>query len=295
MRAVCAFVIATVLWMAALPVFAGNIDWTKVDQALGKPGSDQPDGVRRYGLPRTDLHVTVDGITVAPPLALGGWLAFMSMGEKAMMMGDLVLTENEVGAVMTKLLETGIAVTALHNHLLRAEPAPIYMHVAGQGDPVQLANKVRGALQESATPFGSAQPASAGVPEFDLMSLDRILGYKGKANGRVYQFAIPRGETITEGGEPIPPAMGTASSINFEPLSERRAAIAGDLVLLPEEEPQVLRLLREHHIEITAVHNHMLTEQPRIVFVHFWSVNDAETLARGLRAALGAMHLAKTG
>jgi hypothetical protein len=225
-----------------------------------------------------------------PPFALGGWIAFEPMGEGAMLMGDLVLTGSEIAPVMTKLFADGITVTALHNHLLRAEPAPFYMHIAAERDPVKLAAAVRDALQSSATPFGSAQSAPAAAPELDTAILDHALGYKGKASGGIYQFTSA--ETITDGAMPVASAMGTATSINFQPLGGGRAAIAGDFVLLTEEVPAVLRLLREHGIEVTAIHNHMLNEHPRLVFLHFWAVDKAETLANSLHAALGIVHLA---
>lgn len=279
----------------ARPLAAGEIDWHKVDQALGKSGADQPGGVRKYSLPRTDLHVTLDGVAISPAFALGGWVAFEPMGEGAMLMGDLVLTQSEIAPVMTKLFANGIDVTALHNHLLRAEPLPFYMHIQAEGDPVQLAAAVRDALQASATPFGGTQPAPAAPLDLDTAGLDRAIGHNGKASAGVYQFAIPRAEAITERKMPVPPAMGTATGINFEPLGGGRAAITGDFVLMTEEVPKVLRLLREHGIEVTAIHNHMLNEQPRLVFVHFWAVDNPETLAKGLHAALNVMHLAPSG
>ena len=157
---------------------------------------------------------------------------------------------------------------------------------------MKLAAAVRDALQFSATSFGGAQSAPAAALELDTATLDHTLGYKGKASGGVYEFAIPRAEAITDGGMPLGPAMGTATSINFQPLGGGRAAITGDFVLLAEEVPAVLRLLREHGIEVTASHNHMLNEHPRLVFLHFWAVDKAETLANSLHATLGVIHLA---
>ena len=294
MRFACALTLGYAL-LAAMPSAAAEIDWSKADQALGKSGSGQPGGVHKYSLPRTDMHVTVDGVAIMPSLALGSWIALEPMGEGAMLMGDLVLTGGEIAPVMAKLFANGITVTALHNHLLRAEPAPFYMHIAAEGDPVKLAAAIRDALQSSATPFASEQSVPAAAPELDTVALDHMLGYKGKVSGGIYQFAIPRAETITDGAMPVPPAMGTATSINFQSLGGGRAAITGDFVLVTEEVPKVLHLLREHGIEVTAVHNHMLGEQPRLIFVHFWAVDNAETLARGLHPALTVMHLAPPG
>lgn len=281
--------------VTALPAAAAGINWSPVDNALGKPGTDQPGEVHKYSLPRTDLHVTLDGVPILPQFALGGWLAFEPMGQVAMLMGDLVLTQKEVAPVMSKLLAAGITVTALHNHLLRAEPLPFYMHISGRGDPVRLAHAVREALGASATPFGNAQTAPAAAPALDTAALDRALGRKGKASGGLYHFAIPRAEPIAEDGVRIPPAMGTATSLGFEPLGGGRAAIYGDLVLAPKEVPGVLRVLSERGIEVMALHNHMLNEQPRLVFMHFWGVGNAVTLADGMHAALDLVHLAPAG
>jgi len=278
----------------AAPAHA-EIDWAKVDQAIGRPGAAQPDGVHRYGLPRTDLHVTLDGVALKPTLALGGWLAFEPMGDEAMVMGDLVLTQDEVGPVMKSLAEGGLAITALHNHVLRAEPMTLYMHVDGHGDPVKLAETLHAALALSKTPLAPA-PAGAAPQTVDLdtAGLDGILGSKGKANGGVYQFTIPRAEKIMDGGMAVPVSMGTGIAINFQPTGSGKAAITGDFVLIGSEVNPVLRTLRENGIEVTALHNHMLDDQPRLFFMHFWANDDAGKLAHGLRAALDQMNLAKS-
>ena len=283
--------------LTGLPAMAAEMDWSKVDQALGKTGTAQPGEVHKYALPRTDLHVTVDGVAIKPALALGGWLAFKPMGEATMVMGDLVMAEDEINPVMAKLLANGITVTAVHNHLLRAQPATFYMHVAGQGDPVRLATALHDALGASKTPLGiapAAAPAAAAPLDFDTAKLDQALGHKGMANGGVYQFAIPRADVISDAGMAVPPAMGTAIAINFQPTGSGKAAITGDFVLLGAEVTPVLHALRENGIEVTAVHNHMLDDQPRTFFVHFWANDDAAKLAQGLRAALDKVHVAKS-
>jgi len=275
------------------PALAAGIDWKQVDEAFGKPGSTQPGDVHRYGLPRTDLHVTLDGIEIKPTFALGSWVAFKAMSEdRAMVMGDLVLTEGEVDPVMTKLRAGGIEVTALHNHLLRATPATLYMHIGGEGEPVKLAIAIHDALALSKTPFASA-PASSTPTDlgFDGARLDQILGYKGKASAGVYQFGIPRAEQITEDGMVVPPSMGTAIAINFESSGGGKVAITGDFVLLASEVDPVMRALHENAISVTALHSHMLTEEPRLFFMHFWANDDAEKLARGLRSALDKINV----
>jgi hypothetical protein len=280
----------------ATPARAADVDWKRVDEALGRQGADQPGGVRKYGLPRTDLKVTLDGVAIEPALALGSWLAFEPAGGGAVVMGDLVLTEEEVNPVMSRLAEGGIEITALHNHLLRAQPATMYMHVEGHGDPVRLAQALRAALERSGTPLGGKAPAAAKgqEPALDTAAIEQALGRKGTANGRVFQVSVPRAEPIADGGMAVPPAMGAAEAINFQPAGEGRAATTGDFVLTAEEVNPVLRALREHGIEVTALHNHMLDEQPRLFFVHFWGVGDPARLAEGLKAALDKVDVAKS-
>lgn len=280
-------------------------DWTKVADALGKSGTEMPGGVYRVGLPRTDLHVTLDGVQIKPTLALGSWLAFQPMGDQAMVMGDLVLTEAEVNPVMKKLTEGGIEITALHNHLLRAQPATLYMHVLGHGDPANLATALNAGLALSATPLGNATPSTSSQPpasgaaqpqqvDLDTAMIDRVLGAKGKANGGVYQISLRRAETVKDGSIEVPVAMGSAEAINFQPTGAGKAAITGDFVLIGGEVNPVLRALRENGIEVTALHNHMLDDQPRLFFMHFWANDDAAKLAQGLRAALDKVNLVRS-
>ena len=285
-------VLLSLLVSALALAFAGmasaqEIDWKKVDAVLGKTGAVQG-SVHRYGLPRSDLRVTVDGVAIKPALALGGWVAFEPAHGGAMLMGDVVLTETEIESVMTKLLEGGVEITALHNHLLRANPPTYYMHVGGHGDPVKMAGAIRAALALSKTAFEAAQGAPPPAPSVDLPTaqLDEIMAAKGQANGGVYQFGIPRRDPITEGGMAVPGAMGSANAINFQPTGGGKAAITGDFVVTGEEVNPLIRTLRENGIEVTAIHSHMLTEQPRVFFVHFWANDDAVKLAKGLRAAL---------
>jgi Domain of Unknown Function (DUF1259) len=269
------------------PSLGADIDWGKVDAALGKSASVLGE-VHRYGIPRSDLQVTIDGVVIKPALALGGWLGFEPMAGGALVMGDLVLTETEIEPVMTKLLGSGIEVTALHNHLLRANPVTYYMHVHGHGDPVAMATAIRAALGDSKTPFGPpATPAPQATQiDLDTLALDETIGTKRKVNGGVYQFSVPRKDSVTEGGTLVPPAMGTGTVINFQPTGGGKAAITGDFVITANEVNPVIRALRENGIEVTAIHSHMLNEQPRLFFVHFWANDDPQKLAKGLQAAL---------
>src|SRR5215207_880674 len=288
--------------LAALLVFAivapasAEPDWKAVGQALGREGSVQAGGVYRVGLPRTDLKVTLDGVDIKPGFALGSWLAFKPMGDEAMMMGDLVLTGAEVNPVMKKLLESGLDVTALHNHLLRSEPGTMYRHVSGHGEPVKLAAALHDGLAMSKTPLGP--PAAAAAPPtlgFDTAVVDAAMGFKGKANGPVFQFSIPRAEPVKDHGIEVPEAMGSAIAINFQGTGGGKAAITGDFVLTADEVNPVLRALRSNAIEVTAVHNHMLNDEPRMFFMHFWGNDDPQKLAKGLRAALDRVKVSKTG
>jgi hypothetical protein len=267
---------------------AQDVDWQKVDDALGRKPAVAGD-VRRYGFPRSDLTVTLDGVAIKPALALGGWVAFKPMGGEAMVMGDLVLLESEINPVMLKMIEGGLDITAVHNHLLRASPATFYMHVGGHGDPAKMAAAIRDALAVSKTPMTMTAPA-APPPAIDLdtTQLDQIMEAKGQANGGVYQFNVPRREPVSMDGMPLTPAapLGAAIGINFQPTGDGKAAITGDFVLTNDEVNPVIRALRANGIDVTAVHSHMLDEEPRLFFLHFWAVDDAMKLAKGLRAAL---------
>jgi len=264
-----------------------DIDWQKVDDAMGRKAAVTGD-VHRYGFPRTDLSVRLDGVAIKPALALGGWVAFKPAHGGVMAMGDLVLLETEINPVMLKLIEGGLEITAVHNHVLRASPATFYMHVGGHGDPVKIAAVIRDALSASKTPLTA--PADGAPPPIDLdtAQLDQIIGVKGQNNGGVYQFAVPRRDPISEGGMQLTPVgpMGVAQAIGFQPTGGGKAAITGDFVLTAEEVNPVIRALRSNGIEVTALHSHMLDEQPRLFFCHFWANDDALKLAKGLRAAL---------
>ena len=283
-------VLAALAAAALLPgaAAAQSIDWKKVDAALGKTATVSGE-VHRYGLPRSDLHVSLDGVQIKPALALGGWVAFAPMHGEAMVMGDLVLLETEITPVMTKLLNSGLEITAIHNHVLRASPATFYMHIGGHGDPEKMAAAIREALSTgSKTPFEPPPTTASAAPTLDLdtAKLHEIMHAKGTATGGVYQFGIPRQEPATEGGMTVSPAMGGANGINFQPTGNGKAAITGDFLVNGNEVNPLIRALREGDIEVTAIHSHMLDEQPPMFFIHFWANDDALKLARGVRAAL---------
>jgi hypothetical protein len=282
----------TLLMLAAVMAFpalakAAEIDWKKVDAALGKTAAVTGE-VHRYGLPRSDLQVTLDGVAIKPALALGGWVAFAPMHGEAMVMGDLVLLDTEITPVMTKLLEGGLDITAIHNHILRASPATFYMHVGGHGDPEKMAAVIRSALSASKTPFDPPATTAGPAPAVDLdtAKLDEIIGVKGNAVGGVYQFGVPRRDPAMESGMSVNGPLGGANAINFQPTGNGKAAITGDFLVTGNEVNPLIRALRAGDIEVTAIHSHMLDEQPRMFFIHFWANDDATKLARGVRAAL---------
>src|SRR5437762_8381537 len=273
--------------------FAADDDWAPVAQALGRSGAQLPGGIYRVGLGRSDLKVTLDEVAIKPTLALGSYLAFQKMGSEAMVMGDLVLLHEEVNPVMKKLADGGIEITALHNHVLRSSPATMYMHFSGRGDPVRLATVLREALSESKTPL--AAPAAAGSPspiDLDTAAIEATLRGRGTANAGAYGFNLRRADKITDGSLEVPIAAGSGIVINFQPTGSGKAAITGDFVLTAKEVNPVLKTLRDNGIEVTALHSHMLEDEPRLFFMHFWANDDAQKLAKGLRAALDKVKLA---
>lgn len=269
--------------------------WKSIEEALGRTGQSQPGDVVKFSLPRKDLHVSLQGVEIKPALALGSWLAFKRDGNAAMVMGDLVLTEDEIQPVMLKLQQGGIQESAIHNHLIGESPRVLYMHIASHGDPLQMAKTLHEALALTKTPGPDASPATQPAPdlEFDQKQIEQTLGRSGKVNGGVLQIPVPRAETITDSGMAVPPSMGIATAINFQPTGNGKAAITGDFVLVASEVNPVIKALRENGISVTALHSHMLNENPRLFFMHFWANDDAAKLARGLRAALDVTNSAK--
>ena len=271
-------------------VSAADADWKEVEQALGKSGQLQAGDVYRIGMPRTDLAVTVKGVPVKAGFALGSYAAFKQMDDHAMVMGDLVLLDSEVSAVMSGLLSGGLEVTAVHNHLNEMSPHVMYMHYEGHGDAVEMANALRQALSASGTPLGAAPapaPSAPSGPALDTKQVEQALGRPGRdIGGGVFQVMVPRAEAITGMGVPLLPAMGVATVLNFQPIGDGKAAITGDFVLVDKEVNAVARALRRHGIDVTALHNHGLQDTPRLFYLHFWATDDATRLAGGLKAAL---------
>jgi uncharacterized protein DUF1259 len=272
-------------------LLAQGLDTTKLDKIFGRSGQKLGE-VYKFGFPRTDLHVMMHGVAIKPGLALGTWAAFAGSDNDAMVMGDIVLLQGEVGGVMLKLRQSGIEITALHNHLLGELPHVMYMHYMGHGKAEELAESFKAALATSKTPMGKpAAPPKAAEPAF-VKEVEDSLGRKGNFGGGVLAFGVPRAEAIlmSPGGMTMPPSLGVAESINFQEAGPGKVATTGDFVLIAGEVNLVISTLEEHHIDIEALHSHMLTEQPRLFFMHFWGYGPTKDVADGIKAALGKIH-----
>lgn len=271
---------------------ATTVSWPTVDSAMGRAGVIQGDDLHRYNFPRSDLSVTVrdarGDVVLRPALALGGWIAMHATGTgtDVMAMGDLVLTEEELPRVMSRLQQGGVEQTAVHHHVMRESPRILYVHVHARGDAVQIAETVREAVALTSTPAAVPAPSPAAPVDLDTVAIAAALGHVGRSNGGVYQVSAPRPETIKSGGHAIPGAMGLGTVMNFQPTGNGRAAITGDFVMTAGEVNRVIRALRANDIAVTSLHNHMLDDDPRLFFMHFWAHDDAVKLARGLRAGL---------
>ena len=285
--------LALLFSLAAISAHAQSPDWSKVDSVFARKGAAQPGDVMKYSFPRSDLDVTARGVKLKPAFALGSWVAFKRHGATAMAMGDLVLAEKEVDSVMSRLQAGGVEQTALHNHVLGESPRVMYMHIEAHGNEVKIASAIRHALESTATPLAPPAPAQPQPLDLDSTAVSTALGYRGKVNGGVYQVSVARAEKVLENGMEIPPSMGVATAINFQPTGGGKAAITVDFVMTAGEVNRVIRALQSNGIQPTALHSHMLGESPRLFFMHFWADDDAVKLARGLRTALMQMKVAR--
>jgi hypothetical protein len=265
--------------------FSSNaqVDSTGLNNVFGKKGMVQG-MVYRITYPRSDLKVSVNDFPVAPGLALTSWIGILPMGNESMMMGDLVLLDTEEGAVVSKLVSSGLSITAIHNHLTNEKPAIKYIHFSGSGDPLKLAASIKSVLSITGTPL-SAPAAQQTMASPDWSKVEAILGKSGKHNGQILSYSFTRKEKLTESGMEMPAPMGMATGINFQ-MNGNTAGITGDFVLLANEVNPVVKALTENGITVTAIHNHMLYDDPRLFMMHFWAVDNPEKLATGLKAAL---------
>jgi hypothetical protein len=287
------FVVCAVLLLTSFASFAQAQEmpaaYKAVLDTLGKTG-DFKDSVLKVNIPRNDLSITVANVKTPTPFGFGGWVA-MTKGTGGMdvMMGDLVLTQDEVNPVMSALLENGLEATALHNHFFWDEPRMFYMHVHGHGSPAELARKVKPALDligKGSRPAATAPAGPAQTPAIDTAKMAQIAGHQGETNGAVYKITVGRDDLkLTEMGAPINARMGLNTWAAFVGTNEN-AAIAGDVAMLATEVTPVLKALRKNGLDVVAIHHHMTGTQPTIYFLHYWGTGPADKLATGFRAAL---------
>ncbi|MCC3778353.1 DUF1259 domain-containing protein [Streptomyces sp. UNOB3_S3] len=278
---------------AGAPATTTEQDWKPVADALERPGTLMDRTVYRVPLPRKDLKVTSHEVEIKPGLSLSGYAAFAKYHDGTMLMGDLVVTEEELPKVTDALQKAGIEQTAVHKHLLEQSPAVWWTHIHGMGDPATLAKGVRAALAVTGIPAAAPAPSTQPPVDLDTAAIDAALGRKGTADGGIYRFIVARREPVTDGEHVLPPALGISTAIGFQPLGGRKAAINGDFVMTADEIQDVIRALRKGGIDIVELHHHSLDEQPRLFYMHFWATADGATLAKALRAAVDATHPAR--
>lgn len=257
-----------------------------LEQGLGRAGEKQTDGTLKFGFPRSDLHVTVRGTPIAAGLALGGWLAFFRAKGETMVMGDLVLTEDELPKVLAKLAGSPVEVTAVHNHLVGESPRVMYVHVAGRGDAKALGQALAEATRATAIPAPSAPGAA--TPGADQKKMEKCMGHAGQAKGPILAFSAPPPAPVTEEGIAIPDSAGVSTAVNLQFPSADRALGTGDFVLSADQVQPVAAALASGGIAITALHSHMLHESPRLFFMHFWADGSPESVCSTLHKALAA-------
>jgi hypothetical protein len=284
---IAAVVMLPSLAMAQTPA---AVDRAAIERVLGRSSASLAGGVVRVAMPRTDLSVRVGSTPIRANFALGSWVAFLPTTHGAMAMGDIVVLESELANVLLELQRAGIEQSAIHHHLAGESPSVLYIHLHAHGDAVKIAEGVRAAIARTGTPAPGSEPPVTPLPAaLDSAALATALGRAAPVNGGVMQFAVPRPESLRSGGHLVPASMGLATVINFQPTAEGRAAITGDFVLLGSQVNPVIRALQAHGITPTSLHNHLLDDEPRLFFLHFWAEDDAVKLARGLRAALDVM------
>jgi hypothetical protein len=252
--------------------------------AIGKQG-ELTGEMYKVSFPRSDVTVKVGGVVIKPALALMGWAAFIKSGSSAVTYGDLVVLEDEVNPVIRKLEERGLELSALHNHLLHETPRIMFIHFVGHGDEVELATGVREALSLTKSPLAATASAPETKPVI-ATEIERIIGYQGSMGGDVFHITVPRNDIhVAAMGTMVPGSMGMNTPFNFQ-LDGKNAAINGDFMLRPSELNPVIKALQANGIEVASIHNHLLDNEPQLVFMHFWAYGDAVGLAKGLRAAL---------
>lgn len=265
-----------------------KLDIQKIEQVTGMKGTVK-NGEYKITIPQNDLHIIVDGFKIIPPMGLGTWIAFTPCGDSVMMMGDIILSENDVAPVQQEVIRQGLSITAIHNHFVRNRPNVMYMHIDGFGNAGTLAANAKAILDKVSQVRGADPKAAKGdsvVNTLNIPMLDSLLGHKGEMSKGVYKYTIGRPDVmLREHGVPISTFMGFNTWAAWQGTPDK-AALAGDFTMLMDEVQPVIKTLIENGIEVVAVHNHMVHEEPKIFFLHYWGVGPAEKLARGLKAAL---------
>ncbi len=258
-----------------------------IENIFGKIPSKE-NGFYKFSFPRQDFNVMLEGVKIDPRFAFTTWFAFMpqdSAGSSGMLMGDMVLLESEFKNVLKKLEEKSLDIAAIHNHLLGEKPKIMYLHVMSMGKPLDLFNSLKEVLSITATPLKASFTDTS--QNMDWGKTEETMGYSGKKEGNILKFSVPRNERIKDAGMEIPENFGVNSVINFQKVGDK-AAITGDFVLIPSEVNTVQKMLTKGNIVVTALHSHMLFEQPRLFFMHFWAVDDPIKLAGVLYEVLAS-------
>jgi hypothetical protein len=279
------------------PPGSSKLDIAKIEQVTGMKGTEK-NGEYKITIPQNDLSIIVDGFKIIPPMGLGSWAAFTPCGDTAMVMGDIILTETDLKPVQQEVIRQGFAITAIHNHFVRNRPNVMYMHIDARGKVEALSGSVKSIfdkVKESRGKDPKASPADSVSNSLNITMLDSIMGYKGEMSKGVYKYTIGRPDVVLrEHGIPVSTFMGFNTWAAWQGTPER-AAVAGDFTMLEDEVAPVIKALVENGIEVVAVHNHMVHEEPKIFFLHYWGVGNAEQLAKGLKAALDQTGKKKEG
>ncbi|MBO9566855.1 MAG: DUF1259 domain-containing protein [Niastella sp.] len=267
---------------------SSKLDVQTIEQVTGMKGVEK-NGEYKITVPQNDLNVVVDGFKIIPPMGLGSWAAFTPCADTAMVMGDIIITENDLKPVQQEVIKQGFKITAIHNHFVRNHPNVMYMHIDKAGAVKDLAGGVKAIfdkVKESRGKDPKTSPADSVVNTINAVALDSIIGHKGELSKGVYKYTIGRPDIqLREHGIPVSTFMGFNTWAAWQGTPER-AAVAGDFTMLENEVAPVIRALVENNIEVVAVHNHMVHEEPRVFFLHYWGVGPAMDLAKGLKAAL---------
>jgi hypothetical protein len=278
------------------PPGSSKLDIAKIEQITGMKGAEK-NGEYKITVPQNDLNIVVDGFKIIPPMGLGSWAAFTPCADSAMVMGDIIVTETDLAPVQQEVIRQGFAITAIHNHFVRNRPNVMYMHIDGKGKVESLSSSVKAIFDKVKEIRGGDPKAAKGdsvTNNLNIPMLDSIIGYKGESSKGVYKYTIGRPDVmLQEHGIPVSSFMGFNTWAAWQG-SPDKAAVCGDFTMLEDEVHPVIKALVENGIEVVAVHNHMVHEEPKVFFLHYWGVGNAEKLAKGLKAALNETGKVKT-